>query len=396
MTKASNLTMPAWAAAGSTVRVGAVMLHGWHSLQLQGGFSDTFVFHLSPRAGLPPRDYAHVVWALAAPLKKMRRNNASLWVQVGGSGSWFVGEVSHALGGLPVPVAVTNTLSQPQAWEFSFFPWVSSQPLEPPRPAKSETNYLNLGVSEMPTAALSCLRVLARADCAYTAEIASLAGLSRTTVRPALHYLVDHNWVDLRTSGRYPLWKLRRGGLSLALRSWGLPPGHAFPERLERGQCACRRIKKFVNRIKDSPPQHSSAGRHRCTARLWPAWLSRAWTKAQIWAGWSEVGYGRLRPDALCWGKVGGYESLFWLEVEGGNTSRHQLQEKTTRRVNQALVYARQFQLRLVFVILGPPWVRREVVRIFHDLPEDLAVVLEDWKHFGQLPVAKWGRVRWE
>jgi hypothetical protein len=91
-----------------------------------------------------------------------------------------------------------------------------------------------------------------------------------------------------------------------------------------------------------------------------------------------------------------GYETLFWLEVESGNSSSRVLRNKTLRRVNQALVYARGFQLRLVFALLGPPWVRREGVKVFHNLPDDIAVVLEDWKAFGELPVPEWGRVRWE
>ena len=80
-----------------------------------------------------------------------------------------------------------------------------------------------------------------------------------------------------------------------------------------------------------------------------------------------------------------GTKACFGSRFRAGNTSHHQLQEKTTRRVNQALVYPRRFQLHLVFVILGPPWVRREVVRIFHDLPEDLAVV---WRTGTFWPVA--------
>jgi hypothetical protein len=49
----------------------------------------------------------------------------------------------------------------------------------------------------------------------------------------------------------------------------------------------------------------------------------------------------------------------------------------------------------LVFALLGLPWVRRDVVEVFHDLPGDVAVVLEDWKKFGVLPAPDWGRVRW-
>mgnify|MGYP001590164520 CR=1 FL=1 len=39
-------------------------------------------------------------------------------------------------------------------------------------------------------------------------------------------------------------------------------------------------------------------------ARLWPAWLRKAWPGAETWAGWSEVGLGLIRPDARCWGRL--------------------------------------------------------------------------------------------
>ncbi len=103
---------------------------------------------------------------------------------------------------------------------------------------------------------------------------------------------------------------------------------------------------------------------------------------------------GRTRPDALCWGRWDGYETLFWLEVESGHDSVEALQRKTVRRVNQALMYARRCPVRLVFVVLGPPWVRAAVVEVFQHLPGDVAALLEDWKSFGVLPVPQWGRVR--
>ena len=237
---------------------------------------------------------------------------------------------------------------------------------------------------------MGCLQALARADCAYTAEVASLANVSRTTALKALRILEKNNAVQRREDGKYPYWKIRRPGVSMALRSWGLPPGYAFPNRKERGWPAC--MERGISR---KQTRRSSAGRHRRVARLWQAWLRRAWPQAQVWAGWSEVTCGRTRPDALCWGQLGGYETLFWLEVESGNTSSEILRKKTIRRVNQALIYARGFSVRLVFAMLAPPWVLREAVKAFQDLPDDVAVVLDDWKAFGELPVPEWGKVMW-
>jgi hypothetical protein len=101
----------------------------------------------------------------------------------------------------------------------------------------------------------------------------------------------------------------------------------------------------------------------------------------------------RTRPDALCWGLLDGHETLFWIEVESGNTSSEILRKKTIRRVNQALVYARGYSVKLVFALLGPPWMCKEGIKVFRDLSDDVAVVVEDWKAFGMLPVSKCGRV---
>ncbi len=138
----------------------------------------------------------------------------------------------------------------------------------------------------------------------------------------------------------------------------------------------------------------SATSHHRRTARLWPAWLRRAWLQAEVWAGWSEVALGRLRPDALVWGKLSEREALFWLEVESGNASREALRRKPARSFERALAYTRRFSLPLVFALLAPPWVRQAVVEIFVQVPGEAAVVLSDWKAFGALPVPQWGFAR--
>jgi hypothetical protein len=402
-------------AAPMTVRVGNILFPDWVSLELPGGWSDTFIFRMSPEDGLPPADYARVLRALAAPLLKLRKS-ASLWVQVEGEGRWFSLELRHALRGLRLPVAVTADSTPPQARDFSFFPWVTRQPYPPPPSVP-----LNFEAGALSAHELRCLRVLARADCAYTVEVASLAGLSPPVARRILQDLDRRRLLTLVTEGEHPFWKIRRPGLTLVLRSWGLPPGRSFPRRKERGRPACRerdplphagkRLSQsmervsfmgkgpvsFLRKVQGEPgnkKRRASAGRHRRTARLWLAWLRRAWPWAKVWAGWSEVACGRVRPDALCWGRLGDQETLFWLEVEGGNLSRVEMKRRTLRRVNQALVYARRFQVKLVFTLLGPPWVRKELVKIFSDLPEDLAVVLDDWKAFGTLPAPQWGSAR--
>jgi hypothetical protein len=178
-----------------------------------------------------------------------------------------------------------------------------------------------------------------------------------------------------QVGNHFPVWCITRPGTSLALRSWCVPLRFSFQKRSERSY---------------------AQGRHRRTARLWPAWLRRSWPDADIWTGWSEVSLGqRLRPDALAWGRLEGRETLFWLEVERGSDSRAELQRKTMQRFNQAMVYARQFPIHLVFALLAPPWVRETTVQVFCNVPEMAAVVLADWKGFGVLPVPAWGEARW-
>jgi hypothetical protein len=299
------------------------------------------------------------------------RPGASLWVPVQApGGGWYAEEVRQALRGLPLAVAVSEGAgSLPRLRDFSFCPGLFHTPSPcPPAALDFDTKILSMQEAQ-------ALRVLARLETAYTAEVASLCGVSLPTARQALWGLADRRLVERQGQQAFPIWKVRRTGVSLALRSWGLPPGVAFPARRER-----------------------SAGgkRHRRTARLWLAWLQGAWPQAEIWAGWSEVALGRLRPDALAWGTFSGRETLFWLEVESGKASREVLRRKTVHRFEGALRYARRFSLSLVFALLAPPWVRRAVVAGFVGLPRDAAVVLADWKAFGELPVPGWGAARAE
>ena len=349
-------------------RIGSLVFAECRSLHLGNGWSDTFIFPISAGAGLPPVDYAGPLRRMASQVSRLRPG-ASLWIPVESPGGrWYTEEVRQALRGLPLAVAVTgNDASPPCLQDFSFCPGLyhTSMPSPPAAP--------DLSIDDLSRQEIQSLRVLARLETAYTAEVASLAGVSLPTARQALRGLQSRKLIERDGQEAYPTWRILRAGVSQALRSWGLPRGVAFPARQERT---------------------AATGRHRRTARLWPAWLRRAWPQAEIWAGWSEVALGRLRPDALAWGELTEREALFWLEVESGNASRETLRRKTARRFEQALLYARRFSLALVFALLAPPWVRQAVVEIFVGLPGDVAVVLADWKAFGALPVPQWGAVR--
>jgi len=231
--------------------------------------------------------------------------------------------------------------------------------------------------------------VLARLEQAYTLEVASLAGCSRPTARKALKSLCEQKLLDFipeSSNARYPYWETRRGGVSLALRSWGVSAGVSFPRRKERRYGGKKR--------NDSQKVLFVGGRHRNTSRLWPAWLRTAWPdRATIWAGWSEVFLGGARPDALAWGLLDGRETIFWLEVESGNRSKVEIAKKAIRSINKAIQYVGSFSgLDLVVAFLGPPWVIGGIRDVLGDIPGQVAVVLAGWTDFGLLPDPVRGR----
>jgi len=358
----------------------------WHSLLLNEGWSDTFVYRLSADDGLPPVDYARAVRRVVPPLLKLR-HSASLWISVESppGGIWYPEQVRRTLHGISAPVAVTNGLDvPPQLNDFSFYPWTERVPSPPPPQAE---NPLPDDVSDNE---LRCLQVLARLEQAYTLEVASLAGCSRPTARKALkalrergflHYFPESNRV------RYPYWEIRRRGVSLALRSWGISAGVSFPRRKER--------RYGGKKQGDDKKVLYVGGRHRNTSRLWPAWLRKAWPdRVTIWAGWSEVFLGGARPDALAWGLLDGRETIFWLEVESGNRSKAEIARKAIRSINKAILYANSFSdLDLVVAFLGPPWVLGAIRDVLCDVPGRVAIVLAGWINFGTLPEPVWGKV---
>lgn len=351
-----------------SVCVGATVFDEWHSLPLMGGWTDTFVFIMPADAGLPPADYARLLRRMTPMVTKLRRS-ASLWVKIGAApGQWYANVVRQTLRGIPLPYAVTAADQPPAVTDFSFPPWTDVVP-SPPPPQADFTRDIGLTAPET-----TVLRVLARLADGYTAEIASLAGMDRTTTRTVLRKLHEQKLIEPMADSDYPRWKATRRGISLALRSWGVPPQIPFTARRE-------------NRLQ-------TGSEHQRPARLWTAWLRRAWRHADVWTGWSELALDRnLYPDALAWGRLNGYETLFWLEVETGHLSREQIRVKTRRRFLAAASYTRKQGVRLVFCVLAPHWVREAVATIFTEISEDTAVAIGDWKSFGELPLVGFGEM---
>lgn len=379
------------------VRVGTSVFHEWKAFEYPpAGWTDTFVFWMSHDAGLPPGDYAEALRKLTWELNRLRRG-ASIWVKVDAPGSWYGREVRRVLRGTNLAIAVTACdVSQPRVESFSLVPYTIKTPSGPPPPA--EEWYL----ADLSADALACLRVLARLHKGYTTEIAALVGSGIDAARKLLRLLVEKECavyvsdhvtpakpkqvalIGEKEIGRvnpaekksYPFWQITRKGTSIALRSWGLPPDYYFPQRKEY-----------------RTPMDS---RHRRVARQWPAWVRKAWSHAEVWAGWSEVYLKNLAatPDALAWGRLDGHETLFWLEVESGHSSRQLIQKKMARRLSQASAYADTMKIRLVFVLLAMPWVQEAARSALASIPETVAVVTGDWKGFGRLPVVEWGKIR--
>ena len=354
-----------------------MQFYDWRTSEKNGQWTDVFIQRISPYSGLPPVEYAIGIHRLAALLMRKRRS-ASLWVQVEGPGNWYRETLRSVLrwkGKLPIAVTAQSSLSRPDLYNYVVFPY-----LEPKRPP--ELKRVKAGALPCDESTLPCLQILGRIERGSCDEIASLAGIPPSWAQESLDELTQAGLVlrDEKKEKKETVvtWQIRREGLSLALRSWGIPKEVSFARRRE---------------LALSDPD----GEHRRISRLWPAWLRTAWPHARVWAGWSEVGLPGLSqiPDALVWGYVGGLETLFWLEVESGHGSRDEIRKKIRRRFVQAANYAKDKQVGLVFALLGRDWVCEAARPAFVGLPENVAVTMGNWQEFGRLPLTEWGRVEW-
>ena len=364
-----------------SVRIGKITFSDWVSLKFEDGWTDTFIFHIDALNGLPPFVYHPLLQRLTAHLKT-KRSGASLWVQVDGPGEWYLAEVKYSLlFGLNTPCAVTSPGKQPDWTAFSSPPrlWHDA----PKRPPAVEDKYLSLSAME-----LNCLRILARTKTGDEEEIASLSDLSVEQTCQCLATLKDKHLVKPVNSvdesagennsspkqGQKHFWILKDHGLSLALRSWGAPSGVEFTARQEE------------------QPHHAQTP-HRRISRRWPAWLRSAWPHAEIWTGWSEVRMPEMSviPDGLAWGKMHGFETLFWLEVGDEHKNKEHIEKITRTRLHEAVRFCQKTGVRLVYAQLSMGWVGRAALWGTANLPMNTAVVMGNMHRFGELPVVEWG-----
>lgn len=365
-----------------TVRLGDVTFADWISLEYEGGFTDTFIFHIDAMNGLPPFGYRPLLQRLVAELNKKRRG-ASLWIRVTSPGEWYLMEVKRSMtDGFSIPYVVTSTDKTPDYRSFSFGPRLFSSSLHHPPKVDDE-------ISHFSREELKCLQVLARNRKGIEEEIASLAGLSETITYDVLQNLQKSKIVVFKLGEMfqkdkskpkkmdpYWMWHPTRKGVSIALRSWGASNGVDFSGVKE------------LNPDKICTP-------HRNTSRRWLAWLRSAYPHAKIWTGWSETHLPGIcvYPDALAWGRIQGYETLFWLEVGDDHKRMDEIEEITKKRLKSALKFCYRTGVRLVYAQISPPWVQDIVRWTCNKLPPNVSVILANRHDFGKLPTVESGKL---
>ncbi len=381
-----------------SIKLGSAVFEDHISIELiPGKWTDTFVFPVRYDRMLSPWSSAEVVKSVIRSLKKLRKS-PSLWVPVNAPGRWYFDEIKYALRKASIPVAVTQDQQLPGLLSFSKHPGIYNTPCHGGLPA-----------DPLPTTGLTenAIKSLLQMTCltsAYNNEIACGLMVDERTSRKALKQLAASGYVEfhpndgnidchlvdakarIAVKGRkstkwngdhWPYWRIKRRGVTAALRVWGVPAGGRFDYHREK------------NRLLNSL--------HRRRSRQWPKWVSLALPHARIYAGWNEVTIPGLdvRPDALAWGTLQNAETLFWLEVESGSGSGRRIEDLNGIRWEKATGYAQATGMRLVFVLLGQPWVR-EVARLaFSDVPPTCAAIIASWNkfNFGKLPFPKWGEV---
>jgi hypothetical protein len=365
-----------------TVRLGDVTFSDWISLKYEGGFTDTFIFDIDALNGLPPFDFHPLLQRLVAELDK-KRPGASLWIRVTSPGDWYVMEVKRSMrDGFSIPYVVTSKDKTPDYRSFSFGPRLFSSSLLPPPKVDDEFSCFS-------REELKCLQVLTRNWKGSLEEIASLAGLPETTTLDVLQGLQKKKKVIFKLGeviqkdkskpkkmDPYPMWHPRRKGVSIALRSLGASEGVDF------------------SGMKELYP-HFIGTPHRTNSRRWPAWLRSAYPLTEIWTGWTEVQLPEtsVRPDALAWGRIQGFETLFWLELGDEHKKKVDIEGITRKRWTEALAFCRETGVRLVYAQVSPNWVRKAALWAFKDLSDDIAVVMGDKKKYGKLSSVEWGGV---
>ena len=341
----------------------------WHPLPFDSSWVDFFRFPISAQAGLPPPSQACILRVLLNRLTHLS-DRFFLWVELDTPGTWYTQEL-YRLTRRSDNLVITPPGVKPKPDEVLGNKYFFYSP--------PEENNLNFPICRPPApldlhpSVLLVLRTLARLEQAQTLEIASLSGFSNRYTLVLLHKLEHLGYACRAKVWKYPGWILTHSGLLQAHRSWNLPPRTAFRSYRQ---------------------EHTRGGpRHRRVSRLWRAWLEKSYQSAvEIWGCWTEFGMQPGFPDALAWGTWRGRECLFWLEVDTGHISRKKLRRLYTTRYHRVPPTFQEVGIPTVFALLSMPWVIQAVVPIFNNIDKSMAVIVEDWRRFGTLPIPQFGR----
>jgi hypothetical protein len=337
----------------------------WKPIQHNRHWLDVFQYPITARDGLPPAARIEAIREVAKRLEKVRPR-AALWASVSSPGNWYLNELRRLRYTYP-PIAIMPATKKPILNGFSSIPFHQKTLFPPTFPLERfDADQL----SRKAHTEFTVLRTTARLGKASTKEIAAQSGISRAYASRILVGLEKNALVERALVGKYAGWEVTRQGIVMAHRSWNIPPGVSF--------ASFRREQRYAGY------------RHRRVARLWPAWLKAA-LRVQIWAAWSEPSLRPGFPDALAWGSWLGQEMLFWLEVDAGKKNQDQLRQIYTRRWKQAASHAKQYNLPIIFTVLAKPWVLSVIRPVFSGLPPEIAVLLQDWRDFGHLPMPNFG-----
>lgn len=337
------------------------------SLGRDDGVLDVFKHSLSYKDGLPPYSQARIIDLISNRLLKARPHPC-LWISVDAPGSWYFSEIKRLVKHkLPMTILPASHTSVDDT---NFYPCTRSSNLRSWE-VSDMGHCFDMEKYGIKESALRILRILARLKTAHTREVTSLAGLSETYVRSLLKQLQKRNLIKWKRIGKYDGWEIKNQGLRLAHRSWNIPIGAHFGQY--RGEF------------------RYAGERHRRVARMWRAWLESAYEQVEIWESWTEVPVHEGIPDALAWGAHYGYEKLFWLEVDSGHSSRKTMEKIYSRRLNLAHRHAREWNLPIVFCIMGPQWVVKHFERYDYSKFPKIAVIGHNWRDFGELPLYEMG-----
>lgn len=343
----------------------------WKPIHLLGRTDvalDIFKHSFSSTDGLPPYTQARIIDLISIRLLKVRPCSG-LWVSVGAPSSWYFNEIKRLVK-RKIPIAILPA-DRATVGDLDFYPRVSPSYIRDKEIPVMERHFdiEDYGIKE---SALRVLRILARLKTAHTPEITSLAGFSKTHVLNLLKQLQAGSLIEWKRIGKYDGWEIRNKGLRLAHRSWNVP--------------------KEVHFTKHRGEFRYAGERHRRVARKWRAWLETAYTSIDIWECWTEVSVHYGIPDALAWGTHYGRETLFWLEVDSGHSSRETISRNYVRRLETAYFHAKEWSIPIVFCIMGPPWVVEHFPQCIPVLYPNLALIGHDWREFGELPMYEIGR----